>query len=136
MRVVADTNVYVSAIIFGGKPQAILDLAQDGQIELFISDDILAEVTRILRDKFKRSPEELRNDLLSLEAITTWVQPTEKIDAVPNDPTDNVMVECAVAARAQVIVSGDNHLIQIDGFRGLKVQRAADFLAGLREPSL
>ena len=136
MRVGADTNVYVSAIIFGGKPQAILDLAQDGQIELFISDDILAEVTRILRDKFKRSPEELRNDLLSLEAITTWVQPTEKIDAVPNDPTDNVMVECAVAARAQVIVSGDNHLIQIDGFRGLKVQRAADFLAGLREPSL
>ena len=136
MRVVADTNVYVSAIIFGGKPQAILDLAQDGQIELFISDDILAEVTLILRDKFKRSPEELRNTLLSLEAITTWVQPTEKIDAVPNDPTDNVMVECAVAARAQVIVSGDNHLIQIDGFRGLKVQRAADFLAGLREPSL
>ena len=55
MRVVADTNVYVSAIIFGGKPQAILDLAQDGQIELFISDAILDETTRILRDKFHRT---------------------------------------------------------------------------------
>ena len=59
MKVVADTNVYVSAIIFGGKPQTILDLAQDGQIELFISDAIVAEITRILRDKFKRAPEQL-----------------------------------------------------------------------------
>ncbi|HEX4568385.1 MAG TPA: putative toxin-antitoxin system toxin component, PIN family [Vicinamibacterales bacterium] len=64
MRVVADTNVHVSAIIFGGKPHAILDLAPDGQIELFISDDILKETERILRDKFKRTPEELRNEVL------------------------------------------------------------------------
>ena len=87
MRVVADTNVYVSAIVFGGKPQAILDLAQDGQIELFISDEILAETTRILRDKFHRTPEQLRSDVLAIEALTMRVQPVEKIDAVPADPT-------------------------------------------------
>jgi uncharacterized protein len=55
VKVVADTNVYVSAIIFGGKPQVILELAQEGQIELFISDDILSETARILREKFNRS---------------------------------------------------------------------------------
>jgi predicted nucleic acid-binding protein len=56
-RVTADTNVYVSAIQFGGKPQTLLDLAQDGQIELALSNAILDETLRILRDKFKHSPE-------------------------------------------------------------------------------
>ena len=78
MRVVADTNVIVSAIIFGGKPQAILDLAQDGQIQLFISNPILAETTRILRDKFHRTPEQLRNDIMALEAVTTHVARWER----------------------------------------------------------
>lgn len=132
MKVVADTNVYVSAIIFGGKPQAILDLAQDGQIELFISDDIVAEITRILRDKFKRTPEQLRNDLLSIQAITTSVVPSERIDAILHDPTDNIMLECAVEASADVIVSGDKHLLEIDGFRGITIELASDLLAEMQ----
>ena len=74
IRVVADSNVYVSAIIFGGKPQAVLELAQEGQIELFISDDILAEVTRILRDKFGRSLEQLRADVMALDAIVVLAE--------------------------------------------------------------
>ena len=132
MRVVADTNVYVSAIIFGGKPQALLDLAQDGQIELVISDDILKETERILRDKFKRTPEELRNDLLSIEAVSTRVSPTERIDAVPRDPTDNIVLESAVAAGAEVIVSGDKDLLALVGFRGIKSQRVGEFLENLQ----
>ena len=83
MKIVADTNVIVSAIIFGGKPQAILDLAQDGHIELFISDDILAETTRILHDKFQRTPAQLALDVMTLEAFTSRVHPVEEIDAVP-----------------------------------------------------
>lgn len=69
MKVVADSNVLVSAFVFGGKPQAILDLAQDGHIELFISDEIVAETTRVLRDKFHRTPEQLRADVRAL-AVT------------------------------------------------------------------
>jgi putative PIN family toxin of toxin-antitoxin system len=69
VKVVADTNILVSAIIFGGNPQAVLDLAQEGQIELFVSDAILMETTRILRDKFHRSAEELRSDVLALRGI-------------------------------------------------------------------
>ena len=93
MRVVADTNVLVSAIIFGGYPQAILDLAQDGEIELFLSNSILVETTRVLRDKFHRTPEELRSDVLGLEALTTRVQPAETVTAVEADPTDDRILE-------------------------------------------
>ncbi len=133
MKVVADTNVIVSAIVFGGKPQAILDLAQDGQIELFISDDILAETTRILRDKFHRTPEQLRNDIMALEATTTHVKPTERIEAVRGDADDDRILECAVAAGAETVVTGDAHLLSLGSFRGIRIQRVAEFLAASLE---
>jgi putative PIN family toxin of toxin-antitoxin system len=95
VKVVPDTNVYVSAIAFGGNPQAIIDLAQDGQIELFISDDILAETTRILRDKFHRTPEQLALDVIALEAVTTRAEPVEKIEAVRGDVDDDRILECS-----------------------------------------
>jgi putative PIN family toxin of toxin-antitoxin system len=132
IRVVADSNVYVSAIIFGGKPQTVLELAQEGQIELFISDDILAEVTRILRDKFGRSREQLEADVMALDAITTRVQAIERIDAVTADADDNRILECAVAAGSECIVSGDSDLLALGKFRGIKIQRPAEFLGESR----
>ena len=128
MKVVADTNILVSAIIFGGNPQAVLDLAQEGEIELFVSNAILAETTRVLRDKFHRTPEELRNDVLALEALTTRVQPAETVTVVEADPTDDRILECAVAAGAERIVSGDRHLLSLGEFRGIKIVRVADFI--------
>lgn len=128
-RVTADTNVIVSAIQFGGKPQTLIDLAQDGQIELALSDAILFETLRILRDKFKRTPEYLGEVEAQLRAVTVHVTPTEKLDVVPSDPTDNAIVECAVAAGSDSIVSGDRHLLTLGTFRGITTQRVADFLA-------
>ena len=103
MKVVADTNIYVSAIIFGGKPQTILELAHDGLFDLFISDDILGETSRVLRDKFHRTPEQLQADVMALDALTTRVHPTERIAAVTSDPTDDRILECAVAAAATAL---------------------------------
>ena len=134
MKVVADTNILVSAIIFGGNPQAVLDLAQDGQIELFVSDAILAETTRILRDKFHRTPEELRSDVLALEALTTRVQPAESLNVLEADPTDDRILECAVAAGAERIVSGDRHLLSLGEFRAIKIVRVADFIGRFVAP--
>ena len=134
MKVVADTNILVSAIIFGGNPQAVLDLAQEGQIELFVSDAILAETTRILRDKFHRTAEELRGDVLALEALTQRVQPVESVHVVEADPADDRILECAVAAGAERIVSGDRHLLALGEFRGIKIVRVADFIGPFVAP--
>jgi uncharacterized protein len=76
-RVVADTNVLVSAIQFGGKPKQLLDLASDGHIDLAISDAILEETLRILRDKFHHAPDELREADQQLRVIARAVTPTE-----------------------------------------------------------
>jgi uncharacterized protein len=101
-RVVADTNVLVSAIQFGGKPKQLLDLAVDGHIDLAISEAILEETLRVLRDKFHRTP-------------------------------DDRILECAIAADAEVIVSGDQHLLALGSFKGIPIQRVGEFLAAFQE---
>ena len=132
-RVVADTNILVSALQFGGKPKQLLDLAIDGQVDLAVSEAIIAETLRVLRDKFERAPEWLAETDRQLRVITRLVQPTESIKAIEADPTDDRILECAVAAEAEVIVSGDAHLLSLGSFRGIPIQRVADFLASLED---
>ena len=132
-RVVADTNVLVSALQFGGKPKQLLDLATDGQVDLAISEAIIAETLRVLRDKFDRAPEWVAETDRQLRVITRVVQPTESIQAIEADPTDDRILECAVAAEAEVIVSGDTHLLSLGSFRGILIQRVAEFLGGLED---
>lgn len=124
-RVTADSNILVSALQYGGKPLTLLEMAQDGRIDLAISDDILTETLRVLRDKFNRSKEWLADAENHLRAITWRVAPTEQLDAVTADPADNRILECAVASSSDVIVSGDSHLLQLGTFRGIAVMTVA-----------
>jgi putative PIN family toxin of toxin-antitoxin system len=132
-RVVADTNVLVSAIQFGGKPKQLLDLAVDGHVDLAISEAILEETLRVLRDKFHRTPEELKETDKQLRVVGRIVAPTESINAVDADPSDDRILECAVAAKAEVVVSGDKHLLTLGSFRGMPIQRVGEFLAAFQE---
>ena len=131
-RVVADTNILVSALQFGGKPKQLLDLAVDGQIDLVTSEAILAEAVRVLRDKFYRTPEWLAEADQQLRVIARLVKPTESLQVIEADPTDDRILDCAVAAAADVLVSGDTHLLSVGSFRGILIQRVAEFLSGLQ----
>jgi putative PIN family toxin of toxin-antitoxin system len=133
-RVVADTNIFVSGLPFGGKPKQLLDFATDGQVDLAISEAIIAETLRVLRDKFHRTPEWLVETERQLRVIARLVEPTESITAIEADATDDRILECAIAAEAKVIVSGDTHLLSLVSFRGIPIQRVAEFLDGLRSP--
>lgn len=132
-RVVADTNILVSAVQFGGKPKQLLDLALEGQVDLAISEAIIAETLRVLENKFDRAPEWLTETERQLRVITRLVQPTESFHVIEADPTDDRILECAVAAEAEVIVSGDTHLLSLGSFRGIPIQRVAEFLDGLQD---
>jgi putative PIN family toxin of toxin-antitoxin system len=127
-RVVADTNILVSALQFGGKPKQLLDLAVDGHVDLAISDAIIAETLRVLRDKFDRASAWLAEAEPQLRIIARVVEPTETITAIEADPSDDRILECAVAAAAEVIVSGDSHLLELARFRDIPIRRVAEFL--------
>lgn len=127
-RVTADSNIYISALRFGGKPPTLLEMALDGQIELAISDAILEETLGVLRDKFQRTAEELQRHEAYITTCTRHVVPTETLDDVPGDADDNRVLECAIAADSEVIVSGDAHLLTLGRFRGIEILRVSEFL--------
>lgn len=124
--VVFDTNVFVSAILFGGAPRELLLAALDGQFRLSISRPLLAELDRVLRHKFNYDP--LASELLKREvvALCTLVGPGETITAC-RDPDDNRVLECAAAADAEYIVSGDQDLLSLHPFRGIQILSPASF---------
>lgn len=129
LKVVLDTNVLISAIVFGGIPRKILDLVIDGKIQLCISEAIINEVKSVLsRKKFNYPQKILDKIILELENITVDVEPKIKINLIQNDPDDNIILECAKEINADIIVSGDNDLLSIIYFEGIKILNPKDFL--------
>jgi putative PIN family toxin of toxin-antitoxin system len=129
IRIVLDTNVLISALLFGGNPQAVLEKAIMGQISLVLSREILTEFEDVLcGKKFAYPPEIARNIVRELEAVSELVFPARKIDAVKADPYDNLILECAVTAGVDFVVSGDNHLLELRRFEGIPILSPAQFL--------
>lgn len=129
LKLVLDSNVFISALVFGGKPREILDLAVKGQMEVAISDDILEEIRGVLEGKKFQYPKRIVRALMrEIEDLADLVEPKEKIEAVPEDPEDNRVLECAVESGANVIVSGDSHLLELQSFGQIKIMNPDEFL--------
>jgi putative PIN family toxin of toxin-antitoxin system len=132
-RATADSNIWVSGLNWYGKPHELLNLARDGTIELAISDAILDEFSRILHDKLEWSADRLHSMRAEVATFTKRVSSTETLDVVKADPNDNRILECAVAAGSDVIVTGDAHLLQLGTYRAIKIMKVADFLGQARD---
>ena len=129
LKVVLDTNVLISAILFGGKPRQILEKAIRGEIRLCLSEPILEELKGVLqRSKFDYSPEMIQFILTELMGIADFVNPSETIDVVLEDPDDNRILECGVEAGANYIITGDSHLLKLSRYLNIEVLNVAAFL--------
>ncbi len=108
IRVVIDTNVVVSALLQPeGLPAAVLMLALSGEIQLCISDDVFAEYDEVIRrPRLKRTTDVIEGTLKSIRELGHWVKPTV-IAHVCSDPDDNIFLECAQAAGADYLVTGN-----------------------------
>ncbi|MDP3772763.1 MAG: putative toxin-antitoxin system toxin component, PIN family [Gemmatimonadales bacterium] len=132
-RVVLDTNVYLSAILFGGPPETILHLARSRTLTLVVSRPILAEFTRVLRAKFAWTAAQARQAEMEIRSLAAVVRPRERLSVVTDDEPDNRVLECAVAGAAQAIVTGDlRHLRPLNSFRGIPILTPREFLHDLR----
>ena len=133
-KVVLDTNVLISAIVFGGKPREVLEAAIKGQIQLVLTEYIMEELRGVLEGKNFRYPEEITDLIIhELEALTEIVKPKERITVIEKDPEDNRVLECAQESQADYIVSGDTHLLEIQDFKGTKILTPEEFLDTLDE---
>ncbi len=132
-RVVLDTNVVISGLLFGGPPGAILDLIVEGLLDLAVSAELSAELERVLRNKFPGAQHAVWETVMFLKEIGISTVPTEQVQVVVDDPSDNRVLECALSAHADVIVSGDHHLLTLKTFRGIPILSPQTFLASWRE---
>ena len=128
MKVVFDTNVFVSAFIVpGSKGEEALLLAHRRKVDLYTSVPILTETTRILRTKFDQPERDVLAALKQISRAATIVRPARTVSVLEDVP-DNRILECALSAQADLVVTGDHHLLALKGFEGIPLVRLADFL--------
>jgi putative PIN family toxin of toxin-antitoxin system len=136
IRVTVDTNVLVSATVFPrGKPFQLLDLAREGKVELAVSDAILNEVADVLARKFHLPPEDVAEARRRLQANAINVAPIVKLEVIKEDPADNRILECALSAGSEYIVSGDKDLLRLKRYETISIVTVADFLALMIDPN-
>jgi uncharacterized protein len=131
MRIVVDTNVIVSALVFGGLPRRVFEMVESGRCEFCYSAEIENETRRVLRDKFGWDEQRLERYLPVLWGLGERVTPRLRVNAVREDPDDNRILECALAAGADMIVSGDGHLLKLTAFEGITILAPREFLRAL-----
>jgi putative PIN family toxin of toxin-antitoxin system len=127
LRVVVDTNVFVSIFQFGGGISEILDLALQGTIELFTSQAIIEELRGVLQEKFHWSTERVNSVTEALLRFCRLINSGATL-RVCRDPDDDRVLECALAAVAEVIVSGDRDLQDLGSFRDTPIMSPRGFL--------
>jgi putative PIN family toxin of toxin-antitoxin system len=131
VRLVFDTNTRISAIVFKGTPLEAIDHACPPDFRQAISNALLAELEGVLKRKFQTNGIAVDLELAILRRDLLVVDPSEAI-TVCRDKDDNRVLECAIAAEAQLIVSGDNDLLTLRSFRGIRVLTARAFLDEFR----
>lgn len=133
MRVVLDTNVIISGLIYRGNERRVLDLAENARFELLLSPFILDEVERVLARKFQRDAQEIAREIAGLRRVATVIDPEPLADAVPGGHADNRILDCAAAAGADFLVTGDQrHLLPLGEHRGTRIVNASGFLEALQ----
>lgn len=124
-RLVLDTNVYISAYGFGGKPASLMRAVIAGDFDLVTSPAILAEVAEKLYDVLGFDDAHVREAIGQLCRIAEIVRPEPSIHVISDEP-DNRVLECAVAGGADAIVSGDRHLMELGTFEGIRILKVAE----------
>lgn len=133
MRLILDTNIVVSGLLWGGIPRRLLNLGRDNQVLLFTSSVLLDELVNVLeRDKFATLlvSQDITSTFLMQRygMLANLVEPQPIERTVPNDADDDAVIAAALAAQADVIATGDSDLLTLQPWRGIQIFNAADAL--------
>lgn len=121
MRAIFDSNIFVSAIAFpGGQAEVAIMSVIDGSASLVISKEIIHETLSVLARKFSKDAEELSRAAIFLSNLAHVVRPKTKLKVLEDDP-DNRILECAIAGKADVIVTGDKAMLALREYQGIRI---------------
>ena len=124
LKAVLDTNILISATFWIGQPYEITRLAAGKKIACFTSIEILDEYARILKRDFKQEPVQIEEKVKAIMLFSQMADPLVRINKIKEDPDDNKILEAAVEAKADFIVSGDGHLLKLKCYKGMRILTA------------
>lgn len=124
MNITADTNFLISATQWSGSvAQKLLRRLIDADVQIFTTEEIIAEFFEALRRDFHRNELQLKEILSNVLSFVTFVEPKQKLDVVKDDSDDNKIIECAVASESLYIITYDNHLLKLKEYQGIRIIR-------------
>jgi len=128
-KVLLDTNILISALGWNSKPKEIFRRCIAGELKLIISPEQIDELQGVMDyPKFKFTEEQKESFISLILEIAVMVEITGKIKVIKDDPDDDVIIETAIVGRADYIISGDSHLLNLKEFAGIKIVTAKEFL--------
>jgi putative PIN family toxin of toxin-antitoxin system len=129
MKIVLDTNVFVSGIFWFGPPYQILEAWQTRKIKLAITEEILEEYNRVANILAKKYPPVDISPIIDLVTSHAEMYYTTRLPvSVSIDPDDDKFINCAISAKAKYIISGDAHLFKISEYKGIKILKPREFV--------
>ena len=131
MRAVLDTNVLVSALFWRGSSHTCIQAAEAGLYVFISADEILQELHDKLIEKFDNTPEEAQASVAGFRRLATLVSLSGQSGWVRDDPDDDKFIEAAIVGNAEVVVSGDHHVLKLRGLQGIEVSTPRRFLERL-----
>jgi len=134
MRIVADTNILVSATFWNGDSDRIMREVEKGSVTLVLSPEIVREFLKVLRtdemlQKIRKKELRFQRTIEKTVSLAEIVYPEEKLDIVKDDPDDNIILECAKKGAVDFIITKDNHLLKLKEFNGMAILTPKQFLS-------
>jgi len=129
VKVILDTNVFISGVFFSGPPHQILNAWRDGVIKLVISQDILSEYRRVGEAFSHEFPSIDLRPIIDLVTIEAELYVAEDLpEPLCSDPDDDKFVACAIASGSMIIISGDKHLLKVSGYHDIEIIKPREFI--------
>jgi uncharacterized protein len=129
VRVILDTNVFLSGVFFSGPPYQILKAWRDGGLHMVLSQAILDEYRRVGQILSGQFPAIDISPIIELMTVEAEIFPSYTLpEPVCDDPDDDKFLACAIASKCKFIISGDKHLLKVSGFKGINIIKPRNFI--------
>ena len=129
MKLVLDSNIFISAFYWGGNPQEVINRIIEGLDELYVSNEILAEISEVMmRPKFKTDMQTIDTYIKAIEKAGKKVFITGKVKEICRDKDDNTILECGLLSGAEYIITGDDDLLSLKRYQNIKIISVHEYL--------
>jgi putative PIN family toxin of toxin-antitoxin system len=132
MKIVLDSNVFVSSFYWKGNPRKVFERVTNGLDELYITDEILNEIFTVMsRKKFDSNPEEIEDYIRIIESFSIKLFSQNKIEEISRDKDDNKILQCGIDGNVDFIITGDNDLLVLREYMNIKIMKPKEYLENI-----